>query len=328
MRQNLNWDFFKNIPMADPVENNLSAGIKNKAFELGFNICGIAKSRTLEEYGLRLKEWVDARMNDIMGYLARDIDKRLNPESLFPGAKSLVVTGLSYYSEKLQKDPGAPVLSRYNYGVDYHEVIREKLEKLLDWIKSIKPETDGKPFVDSSCLLEKPWAREAGLGWQGRHSVLINREIGSFFFIGILILNIDLDYDHPYTGGNCGKCRLCIVECPTGAINNNRTIDTRKCIANITIERRGPVPEELVPLLGRRIYGCDRCQEVCPWNKKAKHYKTPEFTINEEVASMSREDWKNLSREQFSRLFSNTSMGRVKYEKLMSNIEAALRSEG
>lgn len=313
--------------MTNPVQNNLSAGIKNKAFELGFNICGIAKSRNLEEYGPRLKDWVDAGMNDIMGYLARDIDKRLNPESLLSGAKSLVVTGLSYYSEKLQKDSKAPVLSRYNYGDDYHEVIKSKLEKLLAWIKSVKPEAQGRPFVDSESLLEKPWAREAGLGWQGRHSILISREIGSFFFIGILVLSLDLDYDPPFTGENCGDCRLCMDACPTGAINVNRTINARKCIANLTIERRGPVPEELVPYLGRRIYGCDRCQEVCPWNKKAKHYKTPEFTINEEVAGMSREDWKNLSREQFSRLLGKTSLARVKYEKLMSNIETALRSD-
>jgi epoxyqueuosine reductase len=313
--------------MTNPVQNNLSASIKNKASELGFNICGIAKSRNLEEYGPRLKDWIDSGMNDIMGYLGRDIDKRLNPGSLFHGAKSLIVTGLSYYSEKLQKDPMAPVLSRYNYGDDYHEVIKIKLEKLLAWIKRVKPEAEGRPFVDSESLLEKPWAREAGLGWQGRHSILINKEIGSFLFIGILILNIDLDYDPPFAGEYCGECRLCMEACPTGAINDNRTINARKCIANLTIERRGPVPEELVPYLGRRIYGCDRCQEVCPWNIKAKHNKTPEFAINEEVAGMSREDWKNLSKEQFSRLFGKTSLARVKYEKLMSNIEAALRSE-
>lgn len=313
--------------MSDSMEINLSAGIKNKAFELGFNICGIAKSRTLEEYAPRLKTWVQAGMNDIMGYLARDIDKRLNPESLFPGAKSLVVTGLSYYSEKLQQDPKAPVLSRYTYGADYHEVINAKLEKLLSWIKSFKPEVEGKPFVDSASLLEKPWAKEAGLGWQGRHSILISKKIGSFFFIGILILNIELDYDHPFTGEYCGDCRLCMDECPTGAINDNRTVNARKCIANVTIERRGPVPEELIPYLGRRIYGCDRCQEVCPWNNKLKPNTTPEFVINDEVARLSLEEWKNLSMEQFSKLFERTSMGRIKYDKLMDNIKVALRSD-
>ena len=314
--------------MSESIVNNLSAGIKNKASDLGFNICGIAKSRTLEEYGPRLKAGVDEGMNDIMGYLARDIDKRINPESIFPGAKSLVVTGLSYFSEILQKDPKAPLLSRYTYGSDYHEVIQARLEKLLAWIKSVNPEAEGKPFVDSSSILEKPWGREAGLGWQGRHSVLINKEIGSFFFIGILILNIDLDYDHPFAEDYCGECRLCMDACPTGAINDNRTIDARRCIANVTIERRGPIPGELVPFLGRRIYGCDRCQEVCPWNKKIKTGKTPEFTIDREIAEMSEEEWRVLSRERFTRLFGKTSMSRVKYEKLMGNIADALRSDG
>jgi epoxyqueuosine reductase len=308
-------------------KSDLSSGIKHKAKELGFNICGIANSRTLEEYGPRLKSWVDAGMNDIMGYLARDIDKRINPESIFPGAKSIVVTGLSYYSETLQKDPDAPILSRYTYGSDYHEVIKEKLEKLLAWIKSVKPEAEGKPFVDSSSILEKPWGREAGLGWQGRHSILINREIGSFFFIGILVLDIDLDYDPPFTEEYCGECRLCVDSCPTGAINDNGTIDARRCIANLTIERRGPIPAELVPHLGRRIYGCDKCQEVCPWNKKSKVTMTPEFTINQEIAEMSLQEWKDLSEERFKRLFGETSMARVKYEKLMGNIEDAFKSD-
>jgi epoxyqueuosine reductase len=307
-------------------EESLSAEIKRKAHELGFDICGIAKARSLREYGPHLKAWVDAGMNDIMEYLARDIDKRLNPENLFAEAKSLVVTGLSYYSENMQKDPKVPVLSRYTYGIDYHEVIKTKLETLLAWIKSVKPEAEGRPVVDNAPLLEKAWAREAGLGWQGRNSILINKDIGSFFFIGILILNIGIYYDTPFTEEYCGECRICIEACPTGAINENRTIDTRKCIANLTIEKRGPIPGELIPNLGRRVYGCDRCQEVCPWNKKIKSNTTPEFTLNEEIAEMSLEDWKNLSREQFSRLFERSSMGRIKYEKLMSNIEAAIRS--
>jgi len=313
--------------MTPATENSLSKRIKQKALELGFNICGIARSRTLEEYGPFLKAWVEEGMHDIMGYLARDIDKRLNPENLFPGAKSLVVTGLSYFSENMQKEPGVPVLSRYTYGSDYHEVISAKLERLLSWIKSVEPGTDGRIVVDNAPLAEKAWAKEAGLGWQGRHSIMINKDIGSFFFIGVLILNAELDYDAPFKKDYCGDCRICMEECPTEAINDNHTIDARRCIANVTIERRGPIPEELVPFLGRRIYGCDRCQEVCPWNKGIIINKTQEFAINEEIAGMSTEGWKNLSREQFSRLFQKTAMGRVKYEKLMDNIEAAMRSD-
>ncbi len=238
--------------MADNVENNLSVRIREKLDELGFDIRGIAKSRSLDEYGPYLEAWVEAGMHDKMGYLARDINNRLNPENLFPEAKSLIVTGLSYYSENKQKDPEAPVLSRYTYGIDYHEVISEKLEKLLSWIKSLVPGTEGRIVVDTASLLEKAWAREAGLGWQGRHSIMINKNIGSFFFIGILVVNIDLDYDAPFEKDYCGNCRICIDACPTGAINDNRTIDTRKCISNLTIENRGPIPEEIVPHLGKK----------------------------------------------------------------------------
>jgi epoxyqueuosine reductase len=312
--------------MAVTPDKNLSADIKNKAHKLGFDICGIARARSLEEYGPHLKEWVDAGMNDKMGYLARDIDKRIDPENLFPGVKSLVVTGLSYYSEIKQKDPGAPVLSRYAYGINYHDVISKKLKELLTWINSEKPEAKGRIVVDSAPLLEKAWAREAGLGWQGRHSIMISREIGSFFFIGTLILNIELDYDAPFEKDHCGDCRICIDACPTGAINDNRTIDARICIANLTIENRGPIPEDIIPHLGRRIYGCDKCQEVCPWNKKARQNKTPEFSITDEVACMSLKDWTNLSRERFSSLFDRTAIGRVKYEHLMKNIDAAVKS--
>lgn len=306
--------------------SELTSLVKKKVSELGFNICGIARVRALKEYGPGLESWIKAGMHDIMNYLERDIDKRLNPESLLPEARSLIVTGLSYFSEIKQTDPDAPLLSRYTYGTDYHKVISAKLTRLLDLIKSIRPEVEGRAVVDNAPLLEKAWAQEAGLGMQGRHSILINQEIGSFFFIGILILNIDLEYDSPFTRDLCKGCRTCIDACPTEAINNNRTIDARRCIANLTIENRGPIPEEIIPYLGKRVYGCDRCQEVCPWNKKVNPQQTPEFEIGKEIATMSQEQWRNLSKEQFSKLFNNTSMSRIKYEKLMVNIDAALGS--
>lgn len=306
---------------------DLSAGIKAKAAGLGFNLCGIAKVRVLREHGPWLKRWTDAGMNDIMGYLARDMDKRLDPEYLLPGARSMIVTGLSYNSVIMQKDPGAPLLSRYTYGNDYHEVITQKLEILFSWVKEMIPDAEGRIVVDSSCLLEKAWATEAGIGCRGKHSVIINREIGSFFFIGILVTTLETFYDKPCEKDLCGTCRKCIDSCPTGAINDDRTIDARKCIANVTIERRGPIPEEIVPSLGRRIYGCDRCQEVCPWNRQAEIKTTPEFSLDEEVAEMSLNDWRSLSQEKFSRLFTRSAMSRVKYEKLMGNIAAAVGLE-
>jgi epoxyqueuosine reductase len=175
-------------------------------------------------------------------------------------------------------------------------------------------------------LLEKAWAVEAGLGWQGRHSIVINNKIGSFFFIGIIVLNIELDNDNPFRENRCGNCRLCIDLCPTGAINENGTVDTRKCIANLTIENRGPIPEDIIPKIGKRVYGCDRCQEVCPWNKNTKSHKIPEFELPAELKYMTLEDWLNLTRDQFDRLFKNSPVERRKYEPFMRNIVSVAKS--
>jgi len=312
--------------MVTSANKNLSVLIKEKAHSLGFDICGIASSRALNEREEVLKNWCSEGMNGGMGYLSRDIEKRINPEYLVPGAKSLIVTGLSYYTDKLQREPGVPVLSRYAYGESYHTVIIRKLHKLLTFIKSLNPEADGRAFVDSAPLLEKAWAAEAGLGWQGKHSIVINKKIGSFFFIGTLVLNIKLDYDNPVIEEYCGNCRLCIDLCPTGAINENHTIDARKCIANLTIENRGPIPEEILPKIGGRVYGCDRCQEVCPWNKDAKPHDNHEFDLPEEIELMTKEDWLNLSKDKFKRLFKGTPIERRKYDPFMQNVTDVTRS--
>ena len=256
--------------MAVSADKTLSLLIKEKALDLGFDLCGIAASRSLSEREDILKDWCASGMNAGMSYLARDIDKRINPESLVPGAKSLIVTGINYYTDNQQTEPGVPVISRYAYGEGYQDVIKRKLTEFLAFIKSLEPEAEGRPFSDSAPLLEKAWAAEAGIGWQGRHSIVINKKIGSFFFIGILILNIELEYDKPVKRSYCGNCRLCIDQCPTGAINENSTIDARKCIANLTIENRGAIPDEIIPKLEGRVYGCDRCQEVCPMEQGCK----------------------------------------------------------
>jgi epoxyqueuosine reductase len=312
--------------MTSHTDKSFAAQIKDKSGELGFDLCGIARSRSLKEREEILTRWCAAGMNGGMSYLARDIEKRINPDYLVAGAKSLIVTGLGYYSDKQQREPGVPILSRYAYGESYHTVIKRKLAKLLSFIKTLNPETEGRSFVDSAPLLEKAWAAEAGLGWQGKHSIVINKGIGSFFFIGTLILNIELDYDTPVTEDYCGNCRSCIDLCPTGAINNNRTIDARKCIANLTIENRGPIPEEIIPNIGRRVYGCDRCQEVCPWNKEAKPHQTPEFDLSEEIEVMTREEWLNLPKEDFKRLFRGSAIERRKYDPFMRNVTDVTKS--
>ncbi len=305
---------------------NLTQLVKAKALDLGFDICGTAKVKPLPDREAALKKWLAAGMNDKMGYLEREPEKRFNPLLVYPDAQTLVVTGISYYSENMQKEKGVPVLSRYAYGNDYHDVIVPKLEKLLDFVKERVPEAEGKAFSDTGFLHEKSWISEAGLGWQGRHSIMINKAIGSFFFIGILMLNIELDYDKPFQGEYCGTCRLCIDACPTEAINENRTIDARKCISNRTIENRGPIPEEIVAKLGGRVYGCDRCQEVCPWNKNIKLNTHQEFRISQEVAAMTRKDWESLTEEQYHSFFKNSAIRRVKFPDLKRNISDALRS--
>lgn len=298
----------------------ISALIKEKAHELGFDLCGIAASKILTEHETVLRDWCSSGMNGDMTYLSQNIEKRINPALLIPGAKSVIVTGLNYYSEKKQGWDGVPVLSRYAYGTNYHEVITSKLNKIVDFIKILRPEAEGKSFVDSAPLLEKAWAKEAGLGWPGRHSIVINNHIGSFFFLGIIVLDIELDYDLPFSEDLCGSCRLCIDSCPTGAINENKTIDVRKCIAYLTIESKAPIPEVLIPKMEGSIFGCDKCQEVCSWNKKAKQHKNPEFEISEDVKMMSVEDWQNLTPEKFNILFKNSAIARRKYASFMRNV--------
>jgi len=227
---------------------------------------------------------------------------------------------LNYFTDNKQEEPNVPVISRYAFGINYHDVITKKLEVMLEFIRGLEVETDGRSFVDSEPLLEKAWAVEAGLGWQGRHSIVINDKIGSFFFIGVIVLNLNLDYDNPYKENRCGNCRLCIDQCPTGAINEDGTIDARKCIANLTIENRGPIPEDIIPKIGGRVYGCDKCQEVCPWNRHAKSHNTPEFVLPEELRLMKKEEWLNLTREQFDRLFKDSAVERRKYEPFMRNV--------
>jgi epoxyqueuosine reductase len=310
--------------MTASVEKTSSMLIKEYAAEVGFDLCGITRARTLEENRAVLTKWTLEGMNGDMEYLGQNIEKRLDPRILVPGARSLIVTGINYYTNKKQGGNGVPVISRYAYGLNYHDVIKKKLHKLLDLIKTIYPDAQGRSFVDSAPLLEKAWGREAGLGWQGRHSILINKQIGSFFFIGIIVLNIELEYDQPSGEDYCGKCTLCIDFCPTGAINNNRTIDSRKCIAFQTLESRTSIPGEIVLKLEGRTFGCDRCQEICPWNKGSKQHKTPEFDLPEEVGLMTADNWKNLTRKEFKRLFKGSAIGRRSYCRFMDNIEAAL----
>ncbi len=314
--------------MAPSADKTISELIKEKAFNAGFDLCGIAPSRVLTEREKILKEWCSAGMNGDMNYLCRDVNKRVDPGLLFPDTKSVIVAGLNYYTGKKQGGEGVPVISRYAYGANYHDVILGKLDAMLNYIKSIIPGSNGRSFVDSAPILEKAWAMEAGLGWQGRHSILINKKSGSFIFLGIILLDVSLEYDLPFSEDLCGTCRLCIESCPTSAINENRTIDAVKCISYQTLENKEPVPDILAPAMEDRVFGCDKCQEVCPWNQKACQHNTPQFEMKEEVRLMTRSDWMNLTPERFRILFKGTPVERRTYDKFMRNIAFVTKSRG
>ena len=307
--------------MAASADHNLSDLIRQKAGGLGFDLFGIARARKLTEALTALDRWCAEGMHDRMNYLMREPDKRANPGILFPGARSVIVAGMNYFTDKLQIHPDVPLISMYALGKDYHDIIKGRLEVLLDYIRTIAPEVEGRAFCDDAPVLEKPWAVEAGLGWRGKHSIIINDKTGSYFFIGVLILNIDLEYNVQLHKDRCGSCRLCIEHCPTGAINNDRTIDARRCIANLTIGNRGPLPEEIIPLMGKRVYSCDKCQEVCPWNKNAKPHSIPELLISDELADMTKDQWLAMDKYRFDSLFKGTPVERVKFERFKKNIE-------
>lgn len=305
-------------------KTDLSRLIQEKTLALGLDICGIARPRILDMNRSVLIDWCEAGMNDKMDYLARNTEKRADPAQHMPEVRSVVVTGMSYNSGIGQKMAGVPIISRYAYGKRYQDVITRKLTDLLSFIKNQDNKTEGQVFVDSRPLFEKAWAVEAGLGWQGKHSIIINKEIGSFFFIGVLMLNTELDYDKPGID-RCGSCRLCIDRCPTGAINDNRTIDARKCISNLTIENREPVGEETGAKFEKRVFGCDICQEICPWNIKAPVRNHPEYAISEEIADLTPDKWLTLTEEQFHRLFKESAVSRVKYPNFKHNISVVLK---
>lgn len=308
----------------DLIRNKKLADLaREKAFQAGFDLFGIAPARKLEEYEPVLKNWLDSGMNGDMAFLERDPEKRLDPSLLFPGAKSVIVAGLNYYNEKKQGGDRIPVISRYAYGRDYHDVILKKLQQVLEVVRENDPLVNGRAFVDTAPIMEKAWAKEAGIGWQGRNSLVINNKLGSFFFLGILLLDIDLGYDKPFNADYCGECRLCIEACPTKAINDNRTINARKCISYQTIENKNDIPRDLSEKFEGRVFGCDICQEVCPWNKNARINTIPEFSISPELEKLTENEWFSMTRERFVEVFKGSPVFRIRYERMLRNIKEA-----
>jgi epoxyqueuosine reductase len=300
---------------------NTSERIKQKAEEIGFLECGISSVVILAEEEPRLLGWLGSGMHADMAYMARNVEKRLNPAFLVENAKSVVSVLLNYFSGEKQRDDSAPVLSSYAYGVDYHFVMKEKLGSLLEFIQEEIAPCNGRCFVDSAPVLDRAWAARAGLGWVGKNTNLISPEHGSFFFIGELIVDVELPPDENVVRNHCGTCSRCIDACPTKALVAPYLLDARRCISYQTIENRDEIDPSLKGLLSNRVFGCDICQDVCPWNLKSEPHNEPAFQANELILDMSCEQWHKLDKENFDKLFRKSAVKRTKYEGLKRNLD-------
>jgi len=299
-------------------KHTYSSFIKSEAKRLGFISCGISQAGFLEEEAPRLEKWLKDGKHGQMQYMENYFDKRLDPTLLVDGAKSVISLLLNYYPEQRQ-DEGSYKISKYAYGQDYHFVIKEKLKELLYSIHENIGEVGGRAFVDSAPVLDKAWAAKSGLGWIGKNSNLISKQVGSFFFIAELIVDIELEYDSVATD-HCGSCRACIDACPTQAIIEPYVVDGSKCISYFTIELRDNIPNDMKGSFDDWAFGCDVCQDVCPWNRFSKPHTEPLFNPHPDLLSMTRKDWEEITEDTFRSVFKNSAVKRAKYSGLVRNI--------
>jgi len=293
--------------------------IKTEAKRLGFLSCGISKAEFLEEEAPKLESWLNQNKHGKMQYMENHFDKRLDPTLLVEGSKSVVSLTYNYFSEQLQHDSEAPKISTYAYGMDYHYVIKNKLNQLLEFIKEEIGDVHGRAFVDSAPILEKAWAKKSGLGWIGKHSNMLTQKVGSFYFIAELIIDLELEPDHAVTD-HCGSCTACIDACPTDAITEPYKVDGSKCISYFTIELKESFPHDLAMNFDNWMFGCDVCQDVCPWNRFSKQHNEPLFNPKPELLSMTKKDWEEITQETFNKVFKNSAVKRTKYSGLTRNI--------
>ena len=293
--------------------------IKAESKRLGFLSCGISKAGFLEDDAPRLESWLNNNQHGQMAYMENHFDKRLNPTLLVDDAKSVISLLLNYYpSEEQNKD--SYKISKYAYGQDYHFVIKEKLTELLHTIQSEIGDVSGRAFVDSAPVLDKAWAAKSGLGWIGKNSNLITQKTGSFYFIAELIVDLELDYDYATTD-HCGTCTACIDACPTEAIVSPYVVDGSKCVSYFTIELKDNLPQEMKGKFNDWMFGCDICQDVCPWNRFSKPHKEPLFQPNSEVLSFTKKDWEEITEDTFKKVFANSAVKRTKLNGLQRNID-------
>ena len=307
-------------------KNNLSKIIKSEALSIGFLSCGISKAEFLSEEATKLENWLKSGFNGEMSYMERNFDKRLDPRLLVPGCKSVISLLFNYYTKKKPKKDHEPKISSYAYGKDYHLVVKDKLRELLLRIKNLVGDVNGRVFVDSASVMDRVWAKKSGLGWIGKNTNLISKKTGSFFFIAELILDLELEYDHPTTD-HCGSCTACIDSCPTNALATPYQIDATKCISYATIELKNNIPDSFKDNMRGWIFGCDICQDVCPWNRFSKNHNEPTFKDKKNITDMSKSQWEDLTKDVFDEVFKDSPIQRTGYNGIKRNIDFAFSNK-
>nr|WP_157501644.1 tRNA epoxyqueuosine(34) reductase QueG [Echinicola vietnamensis] len=306
-----------------------AAIIKRLASALGFTYCGIAKAGFLEEEAPRLEAWLNSKYHGEMAYMANHFDKRLDPTKLVEGAKTVVSLIYNYYPEKkLPEGADDYKIAKYAYGKDYHFVIKDKLKEFLYRLREAVGDVEGRAFVDSAPVMERQWAEKAGLGWRGKNSLLLNRDMGSFFFLAELIIDLEATADDPVTKDYCGTCTRCMDACPTDAIVQPGVVDGSRCISYFTIELKDELPASMKGKFANWMFGCDICQDVCPWNRFSTPHQEPQFQPNPEIAEMTKRDWEEITQETFSKVFQKSAVKRTKLSGLKRNIRFLDDAEG
>lgn len=298
---------------------SISERIKKHALELGFGNCGIAKAEFLEEEAQHLENWLHKGMHGKMSYMENHFDMRLDPKLLVDSAKSVISLTYNYFPEKIQRSDSYKI-AKYAYGDDYHFVVKDKLSELLNFIQEEIGEVNGRAFVDSAPILEHAWAKKSGIGWVGKNSLTLSKQKGSFFFLAELVLDLNLDYDEPIKTDHCGSCTKCIDACPTEAILPNNIVDGSKCISYFTIELKDEIPTEMSGKFDDWIFGCDVCQDVCPWNRFSLPQKEEKLNAKDVLLNYSKSDWEEITEDVFRKVFAKSAVKRTKFEGLKRNI--------
>jgi epoxyqueuosine reductase len=313
--------------LSNPARHELTHWIKERAQSVGFEACGIVQASFLDQDAARLEQWLEKGYQAGMSYMERNRDKRSDPRILMPGARSVIVVLMNYFPAENIRSENNYKIAKYAYGKDYHYVIREKLNRLIDDIQDLAGAFQARAFTDSAPVMERAWAEKAGLGRIGKNTCLIHPKLGSFVFIGEIITDLDLDYDHHQINDLCGGCTRCIEACPTGALTGPRSLDSNKCISYLTIEHKDEIPESMSGKFHDWIFGCDICQDVCPWNRKAAPGKEASFKLSDGLKEMDKALWENLSEENFTELFRKSAVKRTKFTGLKRNIAFLKKDE-